>query len=118
MVNRDILKTSKALLSELDKQRLFLLRVESTPMPCPACKTPVDAITAAGIDLDDYDFGTTTYSYRCPSCRAELDQIVPAFPASASIWLWQLKDSWLQQQLKKAKAFDQQPKAKESTDPT
>jgi uncharacterized protein (UPF0212 family) len=117
MVNRDLLKTPKELLSELDKQRLHLLRVESAAMPCPACKTPVDAISAAGIDLDAYDFGTTRYSYRCPTCSAEVDQVVPLFPGGGHVWLWQLKESWLQAQRQKAKAFDQLPKAKEGTGP-
>jgi hypothetical protein len=36
MTNRELLNTPKRQLSEVDKQRLFLLRVESAPMPCPA----------------------------------------------------------------------------------
>jgi hypothetical protein len=107
MLNRDLLKTPRELLGELDKQRLFLLRVEGTPMPCPACKTPVDAFSATGIDVDAYDFGATRHDYRCPICSAELDQVEPLFPGGGHVWLWQLKDSWLQEQLSKAKAFDQ-----------
>jgi hypothetical protein len=61
MTNREILKTPKQLLAEVDRQRLFLLRVESTPVPCPACKRPVNAFEAAGINLDDYDIGCTKY---------------------------------------------------------
>jgi len=38
MLNRDLLKTPRELLGELDKQRLFLLRVEGTLVPCPAVK--------------------------------------------------------------------------------
>jgi hypothetical protein len=52
MTNRELLKTPEQLLSELDRQRLFLLRTEGTPVPCPACKRPVTAFDAAGIDLD------------------------------------------------------------------
>jgi hypothetical protein len=117
MLNRDLLQTPKGLLSELDKQRLFLLRVEGTPVPCPACKTPVDAFSAAGIDIDAYDFGTTCYSYRCTSCIAELDQVVPLFSGGGHVWLWQLKDCWLQEQVGKGKAFDPQPKRSDGTAP-
>jgi uncharacterized protein (UPF0212 family) len=108
MTNRDILKTPKALLGEVDKQRLFLLRVESTAVPCPACKRPVNAFEAAGIDLDDYDFGNTRYEYRCPGCGAELEQVVPFIAAGGALWHWHLRDDWLQERLRKARSFDQQ----------
>ena len=113
MINRELLKTPRETLSELDKQRLFLLQVEGTPVPCPACKQPVSALDAAGIDLDAYDFGQTLSSYQCPGCRAELEQVVPLFPAGGHLWHWQLKENWLQEQLRKAKAFDQQGTANE-----
>lgn len=83
----------------------------------PGCKTPVDAFSAAGIDVDAYDFGTTSHSYHCPACGAELDHVIPLFPSGNYLWLWQLKDSWLQEQLRKAKAFDQQPKPNQGTGP-
>jgi hypothetical protein len=115
MTNRDLLKMPKDLLGQLDKQRLFLLRVEAMPMPCPACHAPARAFDAAGIDLDAYDFGHSQYSYCCPSCGAELDQVVPLFPGVGHIWHWQLKEAWLQEQLRKARAFDFQPKGTGNT---
>jgi len=108
MTNRELLKTPKHLLTEVDRQRLFLLRVESTPVPCPACNRPTDAFEAAGIDLDDYDFDCTRYEYRCPGCGAELEQVVPFIAAGGALWHWHLKDTWLQERLRKATAFDQQ----------
>jgi hypothetical protein len=107
MTNRELLTTPPSVLSEVDKQRLFLLRTEGTPMPCPACKRPVNALDAAGIEVDAYDFGKTNYRYRCPGCSAQLEQVVPVFPSGGSLWHWQLEDSWLQEQLHKARAFDQ-----------
>ena len=44
MTNRELLTMPRSMLGEVDKQRLFLLRVEGTPMPCPACKKPVRKI--------------------------------------------------------------------------
>jgi hypothetical protein len=106
MTNRELLNTPETLLGEVDKQRLFLLRVEGTPVPCPACKKPVNVFDAAGIDLDAYDFGTTRHPCRCPDCGAELEQVVPLFPGGPNLWHWQLQDAWLQEQLRKAREFD------------
>ncbi len=117
MTNRELLNTPKRLLSEVDKQRLFLLRVESAPMPCPACKKACNAFEAAGIAVDAYDFGRTGHNYTCPACGAELEQVVPLF-SIGPLWGWLLKDEWLQQQLQKAKAFDRQRQAGEDVDPT
>lgn len=108
MTNREILQTPKEMLREVDRQRQFLLRVESTPVPCPACKKPVNAFEAAGITLDDYDFGNTQYEYRCPACGAELEQIVPFIAAGGALRHWHLKDSWLQERLHQAQEFDHQ----------
>jgi endogenous inhibitor of DNA gyrase (YacG/DUF329 family) len=109
MTNSELLTTPRELLGALDRQRLFLLRVESQFMPCPACQKPVNAFAAAGITIDDYDFGETKYAYKCPHCHAELEQIVPFF-CVGPLWTWQLKQAWLNQQLAKARAVgDQTP---------
>ena len=113
MTNRALLNLPEALLGALDKQRVFLLRVESVPMPCPACKKPINVFEAAGIDVDAYDFGTTRYEYRCPGCAAELEQMIPFIAGGHPLWLWQCKNGWLQEQLRKARAFDQQAPAHE-----
>jgi len=78
MTNREILKTPKDVLVEVDRQRLFLLRVESTPVPCPACKKPVNAFEAAGIDLDDYDFGHTKVRCSPRACKRSWQGAIPA----------------------------------------
>lgn len=97
MTNRELLRTPEQLLDELDRQRLYLLRVEGTPVSCPACKHSVNAFDAAAIDVDAYDFGVTKYAYRCPACGAELEQVVPFIAGFASLWHWELKRSWLQE---------------------
>lgn len=106
MTNREILKTPKEQLGSLDRQRQFVLRVELTPVKCPACLKPVDALTAAGIDIDAYQFGVEKQAYRCPHCQAELEQGVP-FIAVGPSWHWELKHSWLRDQMRKARFYDE-----------
>jgi hypothetical protein len=105
MTNSELLTTPREVLGALDRQRLFLLRVESQFMPCPACQKPVNALVAAGITIDEYDFGVSQPAYECPRCHAELEQIVPFF-CIGPLWTWQLKHEWLRQQLAKAKASE------------
>jgi hypothetical protein len=114
MTNRELLNMPRSRLSEVDKQRLFLLRVEGTPMPCPACGKKVNAFDAAGITIDQYDFGKSSAGYSCPSCKAELEQVVPAF-SLGPLWHWQLRDEWLKRQLQKARQADQTVKESEKS---
>lgn len=106
MTNREVLQSPESVLSALDRQRLFLLRVEGTPAPCPACQQPVNLFEAAGIDPDAYDFGQTRLEYRCPNCGAQLEQLVP-FVAIGRFWHWQFRTAWLREQLHRAEAFEQ-----------
>jgi hypothetical protein len=108
MTNREILKTPRQLLGEVDRQRRFLLRLESTPVPCPACKRPANTFEAAGIDLDDYDIGNARYAYRCPGRGAALEQVVPFLAAGRALWHWLLREDWLHDRLRRATAFDRQ----------
>jgi hypothetical protein len=109
MTNRELLNMPKTVLGEIDKQRLFLLRVEGTRQPCPVCRKPINLFEAASIDIDQYDFGKTEYTCRCPHCAAELEQVVPAL-SLGPMWFWQLKEAWLQDQLSKARAWERQQK--------
>lgn len=76
---------------------------------CPAqrAKKPVSAIEAAGCDLDTFDPDQVHTEYKCPSCSALLEQVVPVF-AVGSPWHWRSNHSWLQEQLRKANVFDEQ----------
>lgn len=105
MTNRELLRTPPEKLAPLDRQRRHVLAVESAPVPCPACRTPVDAITAAGLDIDQYTFGPATPAYRCPHCEAVLDRVTPLV-AFGPGWLWQLNHPWLAGQLRKAELYD------------
>lgn len=107
MTNRELLQAAKETLNAVDRQRQYVLQIELTPVPCPACKKPVDAITASGMDVDQYDFKVTRREFQCPNCQAELEQVVPFFFAAAPGWFWQLKDSWLQKKLQQANAWEE-----------
>jgi hypothetical protein len=109
MTNRELRNTPHALLSEVDRQRPLLLRVEGAAMPCPACPKAVNVFDAAGLDIDQHDFSKTRPTYRCPACSAELEPVVPVF-SLGPLWPWQLKDEGRQRQLEKAREFDQQVK--------
>ena len=106
MTNRELLFAPKDALTSSERQRQFVLQVETTPVACPACCDPVDALTAADVDIDAYDFSVTKHPFRCPRCRAELEQVVPFITTSGPGWHWQLKQGWLAERLAKAAAFD------------
>src|SRR4051812_47521644 len=105
MTNRELLDAKRETLSEPDRQKQYVLWVELTPMPCPACRALTNAIVAAGIEVDDYRFGAVKHDYRCPHCQAELEQVVPVFSAGPP-WQWQIKHSWLTERLEKARLYD------------
>jgi hypothetical protein len=111
MTNRELLNLPALALDSIDQQRRYLLRLEGVPMPCPACRQPVNVFDAARINVDAYDFGVTRYDFRCPGCSAELEQIIPLVAFGRCLWHWELKNSWLQEQFRKARAFDEQASA-------
>jgi hypothetical protein len=105
VTNRELLGAKRESLSEVDRQRQYVLEVELTPMQCPACLQRADAIVAAGIQIDEYRFGAVKHEYRCPHCGAELEQVVRVFSAGPP-WTWQLKHAWLADRLEKARLYD------------
>jgi hypothetical protein len=107
VTNREILRASRDILSNVDRQKQFLLRVEGTLVPCPICTEPCNVFDAANIDIDAYDFGQTQLSFHCPTCGIEVEQIVP-FLAVGNSWHWEVKSTWLQKQVQKARPFDEQ----------
>ncbi|MFO0881287.1 MAG: hypothetical protein U0840_28610 [Gemmataceae bacterium] len=111
MTNRELLNAPKERLGPVDRQRQHILRGELAPMPCPACLRPLDALTAAGGDIDSYRFSADTPVYHCPDCGAVLDRVVPIFAIGPG-WHWQLNHSWLADRLRKARLYDEQHKEK------
>lgn len=107
MTNRELLTAPKQSLSVPERQRQFLLRTVLSPMPCPACLKPIDALAAAGIDLDEFDFGATELHYACPHCSASLSKTSPQFGTTPG-WYWQLDAVWLADRLEKARAYERE----------
>jgi hypothetical protein len=105
VTNRQLLRTLPERLSSVERQRQHVLAVASIPVPCPACQLPVDAIAAAGLDIDEYTFGTETPGYHCPHCQAVLDRVTPLI-AFGPGWHWQLNFQWLAERLNKARLYD------------
>ena len=111
VTNRELLYAESGTLSESDHQRQHLLRVELMKAACPACLTPTDAITAAGIGIGDYPFDEVVrHEYRCPACHAELEQVVPVVSVGPP-WHWQIRHTWLIGRLEKARLHDQMKEA-------
>jgi hypothetical protein len=113
MTNRELLAAAREQLGPAARQRQWLLRVQQTAVPCPACSAPLDAFQAAGVDVDAFDF-TQAPAYRCPRCHAELERessYIPAFPG----WSWRLKPAWLAERLRRADAYDRLHQSQEET---
>jgi hypothetical protein len=113
MTNFELMKTPREQLSALDRQKQYVLLKELTPVPCPVCKEPLNALSAAGIDVDQFDFGRTKYEYRCRHCQAELELVIPVITVGGPGWQWQIKHEWLTAMLAKAWAYDRDNAPKE-----
>ncbi|HEY1377731.1 MAG TPA: hypothetical protein VGF55_13110 [Gemmataceae bacterium] len=114
MTNRELLHAPKEALGPADRQRQFVLNVALTPVPCPACQAPVDALAAAGVGVDRYDFGRADRAFRCPSCAAALEQVVPVLAVGPG-WFWELDRDWLAGRLAKARQYDREHATGEGT---
>jgi hypothetical protein len=90
--NTELLNMSDAeakLLTAIERQRRFIMRIQAMRQPCPNCGHPQDVFEAAGIPMDDYDFGVTNHSFRCVSCKRQMEHCVP-FISHGSPWYWTL----------------------------
>lgn len=92
MTNEEILKAPEALLTTIEKQKRFLLRLALIKVPCPVCGHAVNQLEAAGIGLEDYPFDDKKLDFRCrnPACGVPLREVVP-WMGGASPWYWMRK---------------------------
>lgn len=95
MTNRELLAGNHPgrPLSSLDRQRLLLLKVDSVKQRCPnpTCRHGNNVFEAAGIDIDDYDFGATKHAFSCVKCEAPMDYVVPIVSFGPG-WHWEYND--------------------------
>lgn len=79
-----------ALLTGLERQRRFVLRMDSSRLPCPNCGAQQNVFEAAGIHINDYDFANPPKTFHCMGCKRELRHDVPLFHSGPALWLWGL----------------------------
>jgi hypothetical protein len=106
VTNRELFNMPVALPDEAERRRLYLLRLKSQSPPCPACRAPVSGFDAAGVTVDDYDFGATRRELRCPGCGCRLEAVLTFVPGYGHRWHWGVQPAWLRRQLARARAFD------------
>lgn len=76
--NSEIIDLSPALLTTVERQRQYVLRLALAPMPCPVCGRPTSKVEAAGYSLDEYDTTQAdNRAYTCPECATALVYVVP-----------------------------------------
>jgi hypothetical protein len=107
VTNHELLKAPRQTLNPQQRQRQFVLRRELTAVLCPACLKPVDALAAAGIDVEASDFGGKETNYCCPHCAARLERITLPL-AAAGAWHWRLDHDWLLDRLHKARLYERE----------
>jgi len=88
--NEEIMSMPDSLLTGIDKQKRFCLKMALLKSPCPDCKTEQNMIEAARIQINEYSFGHKEHTYTCVNtgCGRTLIQIVPMF--SHAPWFWAL----------------------------
>ena len=80
------------LLTEIERQTLYCLKIALSPAPCPACHAMVNQVEADAVALDDFDAtGRTKHDFRCPHCRRKLVEIVP-FATTGTRYQWRLAE--------------------------
>jgi hypothetical protein len=90
MKNSEILNAPKSLLGAVEQQRKFILQMQGQKMPCPNCGHCLNVFEALGVELDDYDTGSTTDGKTaCTSCKRALRYAVPVFVVGPP-WHWAL----------------------------
>jgi hypothetical protein len=91
MTNTELLEAAHRsppqLFSGLDRQRIMLLGLALTKMPCPNCGTLQDQLEASETTLDEYSFDAGSEKHHCIGCERQLTIAVP-FVAMGPRWHW------------------------------
>ncbi len=90
MTNTELLHARPDLLTGVDRQRQFLLRLWSQQQPCPNCGTLLNVFEAARRKIDEIDtLSGAELKYRCTACERELQHVVPLVSIGLP-WEWRL----------------------------
>jgi len=66
--------------TEIEKQIVFIDRMNSHPMPCPACGERASVYDVTKTNRDTYDFNGCGGNHgQCPGCHTVLRYSTPAF---------------------------------------
>lgn len=84
-------KSASNCLTEIERQRLTILRIVTTPSSCPMCHNLVDQVAASGKSLDDFDLDNGESDFTCPHCQTRLVEVVP-FQPNGVPYLWRRRD--------------------------
>lgn len=81
--------TPKGLLTSLDQQRQFLLKLAlmQSPCPWPDCKKLVSQVDAADPATWTLEKGDMDSAFTCPHCKRGLQRIIPLV-AVPNPWFW------------------------------
>lgn len=114
MKNSELVKYTGSILSEVDKQRRYVLLSLSDQQPCPNCERHQSVVDASGVeslddfdpaDFNDYGRGTLRHAtaegltleparlekpFQCYNCGRALRRVVPLVKMTPGGWMWQL----------------------------
>lgn len=78
MTNTELVNAPANALTNLERQRRYVLMVSLTRRECPACFALPSLIEATGKPLDEYDTNRSGEpDLFCPSCKTKLLWVVP-----------------------------------------
>jgi hypothetical protein len=81
--------TTRPFLTAYQKQVGYLMSIELAPRPCPNCGEPHNVPEAAGLSIDEFDFGNRTADRMGP-CRKCARTLIFTLPMLGGDWHWRL----------------------------
>lgn len=86
MKNSELLTAPLEVLSQIDRQKRFLLQIAMLPAAC-VCGRLVSQVEASKMALDDFPVADTVgVNFTCPGCHTSLEVAVP-FMGAAYVWM-------------------------------
>jgi uncharacterized protein with PIN domain len=83
----DGLRHGEAVLSERDRQDVYVLELSLEPKECPGCGKAVSRVQAANEDFLDLGSTYPDDGYTCPHCESGLRYVLPFVSMGGYHWL-------------------------------